>query len=1131
MNRPQFFRILILAFAVMINTGCSIKDSFLNSALKSTQAINLTTVGENHIVGAGQVLVSGFCAYGSTIEITYGSGFDAGSPTTATCGSCSSSENPNCGGFFSSTGKYSFIATLSGTTGSRQVTLVSKDSDGAEISSLTRNFTYEPISQTAYAKPLFSSGEVNFGNAVDIDGDTIVVGSVFDPNNSKTIDHGSTYTPGTLASAGAGAAYVFRKVSGSWVQEAYLKGIYSQGSENFGISVAISGDTIAVGAYGDDHSQNTIFNAGMTAPAEDATAVSAGSVYIFKRTGSTWAFESYIKAPNAGANDVFGFAVDISGDYLVVGAYGEDSGLPGVQNGSITDDNSKANTGAAYVFKRTSGAWAFQSYLKAPEIDDTDRFGYAVSISGDVIAVGAYGEDSNVTGVTMGTGASTDNSQPSTGAVYIFRRSGTNWAQEAFIKGHSINSSDVFGFSIALSGNTLVVGAYGEDSNITGVLNGTSGSTNNGIAASGAAYVFFYNTGTSTWAQQAYLKGSDTDISDQFGYRVAIDADTIVVGAYTEDSNATGVSNGTSGSSNDSTSAAGAAYVFVRSGVNWSQQAYLKPAVTGVDYNFGASVAVSGDTIIVGEPNDRSDTSGVTMGTSASADYSGNYLGAGYVFVRTTTSWSQDAYLKPYVKSSYTTYGNAIDLDGDTAVIGVKGDFLPGNTITNGPTVSNVSTAISGSSGAAYVLRKVSGNWVQEAFLKAPNAEAGDTFGETVAISGDTVIVGSIREDNGTVGVQNGTLTTDNNSTSNVGAVYVFHRTGSSWSFQSYLKPAVAQAALVFGRTLDIDGDTIVVGASGDASDVGGVVNGTTGGPVNSNMTAAGALFVFKRTGTNWAQESYIKPAVPMAAQNFSFHNVQISGDVIVTSSLYESSNSTGVTMGTSGGSTDTSAANSGAAWVFRRTGSSWAQEAFIKAPIATAEDSFGRVSINGNDLVIGAHGDSTDFKGVQNTETPSTSSKTFQSGAVYIYRYESAAWVLKSFLKPPNIAEDMGFGMLSAVQNDTLFIGSWRESNSNSSVLHASQLSATDTAGSTNSGAVYVYRRLNDAWYFSDYIKPPNNAAESMFGIRLAVSDHTLMIGAYAEGGGSQGVTNGAPPSATPNYYSGAVYFYNLDF
>lgn len=1131
MKQLNSIRIIIIALASLLSAGCSIKDTFLNGALKSTQAVDLTTLGENHKVGAGQVLISGFCAYGSTIEVTYGSGFDGSSPTTAACGSCSSSENPNCGGFFSSVGKYSFIATLSGTNGARTITLISKDSDGESLSTLTRSFTYEPISQTAYVKPTIFPGDNAFGAVVDMDGDTLVVGANLDPNRSTVIESGTNYTPSTANQPGA--AYVFRKISGSWVQEAYLKGIYNSGSDHFGNAVAISGDTIAVGANADDRAETTIFNAGMAEPTSTGGAVSSGAVYIFKRAGSTWTFESYIKAPNAGVSDVFGSVLDLSGDYLVVGAYGEDGSVAGVQNGTITSqDDASAAAGAAYVFKRTTNTWAFQSYLKAPEIDDNDRFGWSVSISGDVIAVGAYAEDGSNTGVTMGTGGG-DDGLSSTGAVYLFRRSGNDWTQEAYVKGHAINASDQFGYSVALSGNTLVVGAHGEDSNVTGVLNGTSGSANNGTAASGAAYVFYYDTMSTIWAQQAYLKGSDTDNSDQFGYRVAIDADTIAVAAWLEDSNVTGAQNGATGSADDSVPGAGAVYVFTRSGVNWSQQAYLKAAVTGTSYNFGAALAVNGDTILVGQDNDRSLATGVTMGTTASSDYSSGRVGSVYVFTRTTTNWTQEAYLKPHVKSALGAFGGAMDFDGDTIVVGQYRDFIVSTSIVNGPTVTNP-TGATYTNGAAFVFRKVSGSWVQEAYLKAPNAAEDDQFGTAVAISGDTIAVAALTEDNSTTGVQNGVITTDNASAASSGAVYVFTRSGSTWSFQSYLKPAVVVGGMTCGRTLAVNLDTIAVGCDGDASDVGGIVNGVAGGGVNSNATQSGAVYVYKRTGVNWAQEAYIKPVVVRASMRFGARNISISGDVMGVSAIQESSDLTGVHMGTSGGSTDTSKTSSGAAWIFRRTGSNWAQDAFIKAPIATAEDDFGvRVSVNGNDLAIVASGDTTNSTTIQNTSTPSISNKTtLDGGAVYIYRYETTQWILKSFIKPPALGVGMYFNNITKIENNTLFVSATGDPNSNSDLIHGARFTSTaNTAGAYN-GSVLVYRRLNDEWYFSDYLKAPNSMIQAQYGNRIVVSGNNLAISAPTESSDGTGITNGPVPTAMGNiYYSGAIYIYNLDF
>jgi hypothetical protein len=178
------------------------------------------------------------------------------------------------------------------------------------------------------------------------------------------------------------------------------------------------------------------------------------------------------------------------------------------------------------------------------------------------------------------------------GAAYVFVRNATAWSQQAYLKASNSDASDFFGGAVALSGNTAVVGAIGESSNATGV---DGDETNNSASFAGAAYVFTAN-GT-TWSQQAYLKASNTDAGDTFGSSVAVSGDTAIVGASSESSSATGV-NGDE--SDNSAGGAGAAYVFVRNGVTWSQQAYLKASNTELQDRFGISVAIDGDTGVVG---------------------------------------------------------------------------------------------------------------------------------------------------------------------------------------------------------------------------------------------------------------------------------------------------------------------------------------------------------------------------------------------------------------------------------------------------------------------------------------------------------------------------------------------------
>jgi hypothetical protein len=288
-------------------------------------------------------------------------------------------------------------------------------------------------------------------------------------------------------------------------------------------------------------------------------------------------FEVLASSDTTGDN--FGYSVSISGDTIVVGADQEDSNATGV-NGDQSN-NGANDAGAAFVFVREGTTWNQQAYLKASNTDRNYFFGISVSISGDTIVVGAYQEDCNANGVRNGA--------PMSGAAYVFVREGTTWTQQAYLKASNTGFGDLFGISVSISGDTIVVGAKAEDSNATGV-NGDQ--NNDDVTGSGAAYVFVRN-GT-TWAQQAYLKASNTGEHDSFGSSVSISGDTIVVGAQFEDSNATGV-NGDQ--KNDEAFRSGAAYVFVRHGAAWTQQAYLKEDTVLLGGEFGCAVFV--DQIIV----------------------------------------------------------------------------------------------------------------------------------------------------------------------------------------------------------------------------------------------------------------------------------------------------------------------------------------------------------------------------------------------------------------------------------------------------------------------------------------------------------------------------------------------------
>ena len=429
--------------------------------------------------------------------------------------------------------------------------------------------------------------------------------------------------------------------------------------------------------------------------------------------------ESKLTASDAAAGDEFGFSVAISGDTLVVGAY--------------QDDDGGTSSGSAYVFTRSGNTWTQQAKLTAPDAAASDYFGKSVAISGDSVVVGAYGND---------------DAGSTSGSAYVFTRSGTTWTEQQKVTASDAAAGDRFGESVAISGDTLLVGAHANDD---------AGSN------SGSAYVF--TRIGNTWTEQQKLAGSDTGYDDNFGKSVAISGDTLVVGAYIDD---------------DDGSASGSAYVFTRSSTTWTQKKKLTASDAAAGDYFGESVAISGDTLVVGA--DRNDDAG---GSSGSA----------YVFTRSGTSWTEQQKLTASDAAAGDYFGESVAISGDRVVVGAYQDDDGGT-----------------SSGSAYVFTRSGNTWTQQAKLTAPDAAASDYFGKSVAISGDSVVVGAYGND-------------DAGSTS--GSAYVFTRSGTTWTEQQKLTASDAAADDFFGRSVAISGDSVVVGAYKDddsgATDSGSV--------------------------------------------------------------------------------------------------------------------------------------------------------------------------------------------------------------------------------------------------------------------------------------------------------------------
>ncbi len=467
----------------------------------------------------------------------------------------------------------------------------------------------------------------------------------------------------------------------------------------------------------------------------------------------------YFKAGNAGATDQFGYAIALSGDgtTLAVGAPAEDGSGTGVNSGN---NNLATNSGAVYIFTKGADGWIQQAYIKASNTGAGDRFGFSVDLNheGDVLAIGAYREDSAARGVD---GSQGDNSATDSGAVYLFTRTGNQWVQQAYIKAGNSGSGDNFGYSVALSGDgrTLAVGAPGEDS---------SGANGNDDSATDSGAVYIFSNGAGIWSQQAYIKAANSGAGDLFGSAIDLSGDgrTLAVGAPEEDGSSTAI-NG-DGSSN-SRSNSGAVYLFLLGQNGWEQQAYVKAGNAGAGDNLGHSVALSGrgDTLAAGAWGENSAARGVDGdgGNNSAAD-----AGAVYIYVLRDGTWQPQAYLKAENIDPGDRFGWSVSMDGSGDILAVGARLEDSSAIgVEGDATDN---SMSGA-GAAYLFTRSSGLWHQKSYVKASNSGTGDQFGRAVTLSenGATLAVAGYREDGSATGI-NGEPFDD--SRGNSGAVYLY---------------------------------------------------------------------------------------------------------------------------------------------------------------------------------------------------------------------------------------------------------------------------------------------------------------------------------------------------------------------
>ncbi|MFC6634153.1 FG-GAP repeat protein [Microbulbifer taiwanensis] len=433
----------------------------------------------------------------------------------------------------------------------------------------------------------------------------------------------------------------------------YIKASNAGTGDNFGsygaLALSADGATLVVGAPSEGNSAT-----GESADKWD----DSGAVYVFTHSNGIWQQQAYLKASNAELDDRFGsnLALSADGATLAVSAPYEDSSATGVDG--IEVDNNDADSGAAYVFTRDNDTWQQQAYLKASNTDAGDRFGSAISLSGDgtTLAVGTTREASGATGID---GDATDNSAGFSGAAYVFTRDNDTWQQQAYMKASNSIQGMGFGGSLALSadGNTLAVGA-GHYS--TGEM-----------PHSGIAFTFTRDNGT--WQEQSFLTASYPDTHDRFGDSLALSADgtTLAVGAPYENSIGTGVNSGQERF--DTSIDSGAVYLFTLADGTWQQQAFIKASNNDAEDFFGSAVALSADGARLAVTAAGEGSAAVGIGGDQT-DNSANFNGAAYLFVHENGEWRQESYLKASNTGADDWFGSSVAMsaDGDLLAVGAS---------------------------------------------------------------------------------------------------------------------------------------------------------------------------------------------------------------------------------------------------------------------------------------------------------------------------------------------------------------------------------------------------------------------------------------------------------------------------
>ncbi|UCE60920.1 MAG: FG-GAP repeat protein [Phycisphaerales bacterium] len=850
--------------------------------------------------------------------------------------------------------------------------------------------------------------DAEFGRAVSVSGNAIVVGAWLDDGAHGPDD---------------GSGYVFRFDGATWTEEQKLTASDGASDDSFGFAVAVDGDIAFVGADGHDceptgegcgavyvynftscfeedqklrapdAEQNDQFGQSVSVSGDVAfvgvshdfcPAGDCGSVRVYRFDGASWIEEQKLTGSDDPRANWFGYAVSVDGDVAVVGAFHDQCGAG-------------ASCGAAYVFRYNGSTWEEEQKLTASDAALTNWYGYSVSISGDVAVVGAYGQEC-VAG-------------PDCGAAYVYRFNGSTWVEEQKLIASDIDQHSEFGYSVSLSNDVVVVGASGDDCETTGY-------------DCGAAYVFRYIG--SAWVEEQKLYASDANTSAWFGYSVSVRGDDALIGAGLDDSAYVfyydggswtevqkltpwgttgaagfGVSVDLSSNGNEAVVGAwrhecpegdncGAAYVFRSDGLTWVEYRKLTACDVGAGDRYGQSVSIDDSTVFVGANFDDCE---------ALPD-----CGSAYVYELPEQPCEEEQILATGSEQTEELFGISVSVAGDLAVVGAYVDRCVGD---------------GSHSGSAFVYSSDGTYWTEEQQLCASDRETGDHFGKSVSASGTAAVVGA--------------PSADCAEEWDCGAAYVYRYNGSSWVEEQKLTAPSPSLEDYFGESVSISGDVVVVGAPSDGA--GSLCNASA--------------YVYRFNGSTWIAEQTLTAGTCVSYGG----SVSVSGDIAVV----------GDPLAWCGGP-----GYCGAAHVYRFNGSTWLEEQTLNASDATEFDEFGSsVSVSGDAVVVGATQD--DCVGAESC------------GSAYVFRYNGSSWVEEQKLVKPEGGEYDYFGSSVSIDGGTAVVGLWGH----------------DCPAGSNCGSAYVYRFDESVWIEEQRLVGSNTNQGDYFGMSVSVSGGIVVAGA----------------------------------